>query len=145
MEVCMYYQDELQEILAYKMKDKDLLFISRAANAHGSGIGITLFTKGTLVTGITVSGKEYYEKQIDSMNAFGDVSTAKLLSEHFKECLELYQSGDNENYAFPDNFLHLKDVSFRLGDGKLGELKKSILRIKIEEVDGYVLGLMSNE
>ncbi|WP_182629597.1 gas vesicle accessory protein GvpU [Pantoea hericii] len=132
-------QNDLNEVLAYKMKDADLLSIADLANKHNSGIGITLFVKGALVTGVTVSGREYYETQIKALSEVNN-DTSQLLSQHFSEGLSYYQAGENESFEYPQNFLHLKEASFTLGGGKLNPLPNSLLRIKIEEIDGFILG-----
>lgn len=132
-------QNELNEVLAYKMKDADLLTIADLANEINSEIGITLFVKGALVTGITISGSKYYEANIKAISEISS-TTSQLLSRHFREGLSYYQAGENENFEYPQNFLHLKDVSFKLGEGKLSPVPNGLLRIKIEEVDGFILG-----
>jgi len=133
-------QDELHKVLGYKLKDADLLSIADLANKYNSGIGVTLFVKGALVTGVTISGCEYYESQIKALSQLENNSTIHHLSQHFIEGMSHYQSDGSDNFDYPQNFLHLKDASFRLGDGKLSPLRDSIVRIKIEEVDGFVLG-----
>ncbi|EPR9083344.1 hypothetical protein ACU9CW_003929 [Cronobacter dublinensis] len=132
-------QNEMNEVLANKMKDVDLLTIADLANEFNSEIGITLFVKGALVTGVTISGAKYYETNIKVLSEISS-TTSQLLSRHFREGLSFYQAGENENFEYPQNFLHLKDVSFKLGEGKLIPIPDGLLRIKIEEVDGFILG-----
>ena len=138
-------QENLQEVLAYKLKDADLLFIAELVNRTNYGIGITLFVKGALITGLTVSGSEYYGSQIRALSEFSDNEISQHLLEHFKEGQSYYHDLGEKEFSYPANFLHLKEVSFKLGDGKVFPMSNGILRVKIEEIDGFVLGLMSNK
>ncbi|MHB9805447.1 hypothetical protein [Pantoea ananatis] len=137
-------QGNLREVFTNKLKDADLLFIAELVNRTNYGIGVTLFVKGALITGFTVSGSEYYGRQINSLGEFSDHEISQDLLEHFKEGQSHYQDKGEQGFSYPANFLHLRDVSFKLGEGKVFPMSNGILRVKIEEVDGFALGFMSN-
>lgn len=141
----MSEQSEMTNVFASKMRDADLNFIANIASKFGVGLGVTLFVKGALVTGNTISGKEYYDKIVALFGDVEDGSTEQAVANYFKRTGEEYYTPTDDESSVPLNFLHLQDVSFRLGSEKFSHHKNGLLRIKIEEVDGFMLGISSND
>ncbi|HAC7850952.1 TPA_asm: hypothetical protein G0E33_08695 [Salmonella enterica] len=125
---------ELQNVVSHKIKDRDLVLLVRMANA-GVEIGITLLSKGVMISGLLVSGKSYYEDCVKKMSAAG--STGQGISEYFSQAQELYEP--SEDKEIPLNFLHLKDAVILTGQNRTS-YNGAIFRIKIEEIDGFFIG-----
>ncbi|CAI1502617.1 Uncharacterised protein [Serratia grimesii] len=133
----MSEENEEQVVISRKLQDADLLKFADLANKYDYSIGITILSKGVLITGRTISGKQYY-------NSIADASGSAPIAEYFRKVsAPLYTLQDGENVAtvnFPLNFIHLENVSMKSGDGLFSQLNGALLRIKIEEIDGYILG-----
>ncbi|HDL7084417.1 TPA: gas vesicle protein [Yersinia enterocolitica] len=128
----------LEEVITRKTKDQDLMYLVRMAN-FGVGVGVTLFSKGTIITGTLMSGKEYYETVASKLSEVGEFGA--VLAEYYThKAKELYTPSDDADKEMPLNFLHLKESSFFKGDGGLLKMQNSVLRIKIEEIDGHYIG-----
>lgn len=140
----MLNENDRQEVVARKMVDADLIFLVEIANKFGAWTGVTLFTKGIVITGLIISGKEYYEKVADS---FGPKDENKVsVGDYFRNVSDsLYTNGDGaDETEFPTNFMHLKDVKVSAGSGGLTPYNNAFLRVKIEEIDGHIIGSASN-
>ncbi|WP_380180984.1 gas vesicle accessory protein GvpU [Kalamiella sp. sgz302252] len=136
---------EMTNVFASKMRDADLNFIANIASKLGVGLGVTLFVKGALVTGNTISGKEYYEQIVEFFGETQEGSVEQAIANYFKRTGEAYYTPEDDEASVPLNFLHLKDVSFRLGSEQFSQHKNGLLRIKIEEIDGFMLGISTND
>ncbi|CND92194.1 Uncharacterised protein [Yersinia rohdei] len=131
-------ESKIQEVISLKTRDSDLLYLVRMAN-FGVGVGVTLFSKGTIITGTLMSGKEYYETVASKLSEAGEFGA--VLAEYYThKAKELYTPSDDADKEMPLNFLHLKESSFFKGDGGLLKMQNSVLRIKIEEIDGHYVG-----
>lgn len=136
----MSKDNEIENVLARKMRDADLVFLAQIANNINFGMGITLFCKGTLITGTTISGKEYYESVAAS---FGPQSSGEgSIADYFSKTAEnVYtEKKDTPDYEIPLNFIHLKNVAFSSGNGQFIPYNGAFLRLKIEEIDGHIIG-----
>ncbi|MBN8210297.1 gas vesicle protein GvpU [Bacillus sp. NTK071] len=120
-------------------KDNILEFFTQASNKHDFSLDITLNINGALVTGTTVSVKEYFDTLSDSIGDGNDV--AEKLSEEFAHAGEALEG----NNGAETNYIHLKNTKVYLGDSKPTPSKGKILwRGKISEVDGFFLGKISD-
>lgn len=45
----------------------------------------------------------------------------------------------------PTNFIHLNEVSLLKGDGNMFNFSNGLLRVKIEEIDGIIIGRLGNK
>ncbi|END6102915.1 gas vesicle protein [Yersinia enterocolitica] len=135
------HKNQIQEVISYKMKDADLMYLASIANV-GAGITITLFTKGIIISGTLTSGKEYYNSVASNLVNIGELGSQ--VAEYFSNAGKtLYTQDDNNSKELPLNFLHLKQFATHKNDGGLVHRTGSLLRVKIEEIDGYYLGMPS--
>lgn len=121
-----------------KSVDSILEFFVEASNRHGFSLDITLNMKGSMVSGTTISAKEYFE----------------ILSEKFEDGKEVAQQVSKklanasetaeENSEKGASFIHLKNTRIYCGDSKPTPSNgKIVWRGKLNEVDGFFLGKIS--
>ncbi|CNF49138.1 hypothetical protein [Yersinia mollaretii] len=135
------HENQIQDVISHKIKDADLLYLASIANV-GAGITITLFIKGTIISGTLTSGKEYYKSIASNLASTGGLGIQ--VAEYFSNAGKtLYTQDDNDSKELPLNFLHLEQFATHKNDGGLVYRTGSLLRIKIEEIDGYYLGMPS--
>ncbi|HBQ0245826.1 TPA: hypothetical protein ACWSJ0_002263 [Klebsiella pneumoniae] len=137
-------KDEMQIVVARKLRDKDICHYVNMANLTDVGVYITLFTKCGVITGKIISGKKYYESIEKSYSTFQEGTNGAMIYQYFQEAKKNYTEEadwvEDEGASYPLNFMHLEDVSIMVGTGALREFSNGVLRIKIEEIDGYMLG-----
>ncbi|MEN4580216.1 hypothetical protein [Pantoea agglomerans] len=144
--------DEMQAVVSRKLHDMDLIFFANLVNRSEVGVALTLFISGTLITGSLISGKKYYAAMQDKFVSYDADSYGAFLKEHFSNSHQIYDpeikdvdAGEEASQkSLPLNFIHLENVSFQTGSGAFTALNGGLLRLKIEEVDGYILGSSSN-
>lgn len=133
----------INEVLSRKVVDADLDFLVEIANKLGSFTGVTLFSKGLVITGVIISGKEYYESVANSFKPDREGNIG--LGAYFRKVgANAYTDDEDEDKSFPSNFMHLKDVKILTGNGNFSPLNNAFLRLKIEEIDGHIIGIASN-
>ncbi len=120
-------------------KDSILEFFTHASNKHDFALDITLNVNGALITGTTISAKEYFDTLSDSIGNGNDV--AQKLSEKLADAGQsLENTGDSQT-----NFIHLKNTKVYLGDSKPTPSQgKIVWRGKLSDVDGFFLGKISD-
>ncbi|EOX9201005.1 hypothetical protein ACPX3P_000725 [Yersinia enterocolitica] len=133
-------ENTVEQVMARKVKDADLIYLVRMANI-GYGLGVTLLTKGTMISGTLTSGKDYYETVASKISDAGEFGVA--LAKYYTDKIGEYTPSDDEDKEIPLTFLHLKDFSILKGDGGFFNLKGATLRLKIEEIDGHLVGVAS--
>lgn len=123
---------------ATQTKDSILEFFVEASNKHGFSLDITLNMKGSVVTGTTISAKEYFETLSEKFEDGKDI--AQELSQQLTKAGEAAEES-NEGGA---NFIHLKNTHIYCGDSQPTPSKGKILwRGKLDEIDGFFLGKIS--
>ncbi|SUW63465.1 Uncharacterised protein [Buttiauxella agrestis] len=132
---------ELEQVLALKVRDEDLMFLNNIVNQTDCGIGITLFVHGGVISGTLISGKKYYKFVADNLKAAGP--SGEALSQFFERKGSTGYTSEDPSFEYPNNFLHLENVQIRNGEGKMGLLNNAMLRLKIEEIEGHILGNIS--
>lgn len=129
---------EIGEVVAYKVKDEDLLFLNSIVNKFDYGIGVTLFSNGSVTTGTLISGKQYYSFVAERLKEAGSVGES--LAQFFENKGATSYTSDDPDFLYPNNFLHLENVHIRQDNGRMAALNNAMLRIKIEEIDGHMIG-----
>ncbi|GGB35615.1 gas vesicle protein GvpU [Virgibacillus dakarensis] len=120
---------------ATQPKDNILEFFVEASNKYGLSLDITLNLKGLVVTGTTISAKEYFESLSEKFEGGKDI--AQELSQQLAKAGETAGESNNEGA----NFIHLKNARIYCGDSHSTPSKgKIIWRGKLAEVDGFFLG-----
>lgn len=128
----------MQNVISNKILDADLIFFAESANKHGINVGVTLFSKGAVITGSTISGKSYYERLVKSLGPYEQGSKLEIVADYLigakKEYEALSEASDDYNY------LHLEKISIISSGDKVSPINNALLRINIGEVEGYILG-----
>ncbi|HDT2308019.1 TPA: hypothetical protein QHP34_002648 [Citrobacter braakii] len=139
----MSEEKEISTVLSRKITDADLSFCVNIANKHGANLGVTLFCKGIIITGMIISGKEYYDGVADSFGPKKDGVAS--LGDYFRQVGDaVYSQKDgDEEQEFPNNFIHLKDVKLSAGTSGFTPYNNAFLRLKVEEIDGHIIGIAS--
>lgn len=106
---------------ATQSKDSILEFFMEASNKHGFSLDITLNMNGSMVTGTTISAKEYFETLSEKFDDGKDI--AQQLSEQLAKAGEAAEI-DNGDGA---NFIHLKNTRIYCGDSQPTPSKGKIL------------------
>jgi hypothetical protein len=130
-----------QEHVARKIHDRDLNFLVQVANFANSNNGVTLLSKGALISGIIISEKEYYESVASSYGERGE--GAPSIAEYFWVRSDNSPKPEEGESVKEFNFINLKNVKVNTGNS-LTNLNGGFIRMKLEEVDGYILGTMNN-
>lgn len=131
----------VKNVVASKMRDMDLVYLTNIVNAVGGSFGITLFLKGSVISGLMISGKEYYATLAERLAEVGDVG--ENLAQHFLQVADDVYTHAAENESIPANFIHMKEVKIKSGSGEFSEMSDALLRLKIEEIDGHIVGNVS--
>ena len=134
--------NDVKSVFSMKLCDTDLLKFADNANKYNLGVGITLLCKGIVLSGITISGKEYYESVANSYGSAKD-DTYSFANYFLNAAKERYNFEDEQD--IPISFIHLRNVSMHSGNGVFKPLNGAYLRLKIEEIDGYIFGQSSND
>jgi hypothetical protein len=135
-------QDELNQVVAFKVKDEDLLFLNKMVNQFDLGIGITLFSQGNVISGQLISGKKYYALTAEKLKKAGNAGEA--LAKFFESKGAEGYTSEDPDFEYPNNFLHLEDIKVQIGNGHMNPFNNSLLRIKIEETEGHIVGNASS-
>lgn len=146
MESIMESHKELDTVISVKPRDADLLFFVDIANSHGVEMGITLLVKGVWISGDIISGKTYYESLAKSLGSYQEGSVAESIADYFKGTADIFYKNTEgqDDYVIPNNFLHLKDITQNNGSGRMAVMNNAFLRVKVEEIDGYIFGKSTN-
>lgn len=134
-----------QEVLARKIQDNDLHFLVKVANFANANYGVTLLSKGSLIAGVIISEREYYESVGGTFGARGE--SAPATAEYFwKKSEKSPKPEDYKEYEGEKefDFINLKKVRVNSNSGGFGNINNAFLRMKLEEVDGYILGTPSD-
>lgn len=133
-------QKSIEEVISRSIYDRDLEYLADLVDKLDIDIAVTLMVKGLLVSGMLVSGKKYYSQVSEHLQSSGDA--AKAISQYFSERATSFDAEKSEGAEL--NFLNLINISFLKGDGQMGDINGARLRLKIEEIDGYILGKPRN-
>jgi hypothetical protein len=128
----------MQNVISNKILDSDLVFFAEAANKYGLSVGVTLFSKGAVIAGSTISGKAYYERLVKSLGPYEHGSKIEIVADYLNGAKKEYEvlSEASDDY----NYLHLEKISIISTGDKVSPFNDALLRINIGEVEGYILG-----
>lgn len=137
--------------------------ITAMVNMMGMPIGITLFVKGTVISGTLVSEQEYLEKLTEVFQSAAKQSISpnnKEESEIIEEIFDFTKLGDNNLFVADEDtdddeidsepedtplyirYLHIRDFSILTPNPPLsfGSSSFPILRLRLTAIDGWMLG-----
>ena len=110
--------------------------IVSTSNETGAEIGVTLIVGGTIVSGLTISGKRYFE---DFGKFFAD--SPVFTAEQRKGLEETYREFGEKRYTHlptPElRYVHLRDALILGGPEPL---RVPLFRVRIATVDGFTIG-----
>lgn len=133
---------------ATKLRDIDLCVFADLTNIHNIGLDLTLFVKGTVFSGQLISGGEFYKLSAEKYSSFKDDTFGSLVKHHFDARIhsyeKLYDTNEVENTDLDINYLHLNQVLMQVGGVRVN-IGGGLLRLKIEEIDGYILGRIATQ
>lgn len=106
---------------------------------------ITLLTHGVLVTGLLVSGREYFRgigEALAKATGNPDSKTAQDIKEHYIQLgNKTYDNIDKAENPYPVNFIHLKNARFFHPNGTALPGSEGVWwRGRLFEVSGFFLG-----
>lgn len=107
----------------------------------GVSIGVTLTVNGALVSGLLISGKEYFESVAIELAKDSDNSVSMGLSEGMKELSEKRYGSKFNPATHRTAFIHLKNARHFLGGVFVPE-NGTFWRGKLCDVSGFSLGLL---
>ena len=147
MELIMESDKNLEAVVSVKPRDADLLFFVDIANKYEVEMGVTLLIKGVWISGEIISGKTYYESLVKSFGPYQEGSLVESIADYFKGTAKVFYTKpeDQDDCSIPNNFMHLKNITQNNGSGSMAKMNNAFLRVKIEEIDGYILGKSTNE
>ncbi|WP_429351769.1 gas vesicle accessory protein GvpU [Paenibacillus sp. 4624] len=114
---------------------KDFLLVALVEVADSLSLGLTLNVGGTLVSGLLISNKDYFESIADEFESVNE-DGAKLASLYRRFAATHYS--DTSGDAITE-YIHLKDVV--IAQGETSYLIK-LWRGKLNSVDGFSFGTL---
>jgi hypothetical protein len=115
------------------------------SNSSGLEVGITLQVGGFLVSGMLVSGKQYFEGfASDFASAFTDQEAARGVREAFSRHGEMYKLQGEADLRHPAPvYIHLKQARFFNTSGDPIPRNRGVFwRGRLSEVSGFILGTL---
>ncbi len=123
--------------------DPLLAILVEAANKFDADIGLTLYVSGTVISGILVSGKRFFELMADWLTAEGAQGLADSLARPIAEMFSTpsTEPGDEEPADLSAVYIHLREARvFASGSDK--PLPETLWRGRLSHVSGWSLGTM---
>lgn len=117
------------------------------ANELGTEYGVTLLVGGTIVTGVIISGRSYFEQFAEeAAGMYADTETAKAAKEAYLSHKDFYppRAAGDDNPSIPANYIHLRDAKFIAnGHSPIPNNRGVLWRARLSCVDAFNLGTMS--
>lgn len=133
--------------------DSDLLLMSlvELADVGSEKISITLFVQGSIVSGLLIGEKPYFEALNNALNAFSsdgsdeDKEAVRALLAPFQSLSTNLPDNQQEQSQLKDiEFIHLKDAKFYSGDSLVPQDRGGYWRGRLSRIDGFWLGNLSS-
>lgn len=129
----------LEEVIASKVSDNVILNIVNMVNYGQVNLDMTLFCKGTVIAGDVISGKEYFTTMAESLSE----RSSQVSQFYTGVCNEFYEAKASDYDPIPLNYIHLKNVSVKGGNTSFAPFEGGLLRMRIDEIDGHMIGRAS--
>ncbi|WP_273854453.1 hypothetical protein [Serratia liquefaciens] len=138
----IYNDDGLPISQVVKTQDETLKFLCQMANLDICA-SVTIFLKGTVITGNLISGANYFKKVAEKFKAIDNKEVADIFADFFSEAgVTHYSTGEGLDSP-PTSYLHLSGAQIVNGNGHLFDLADSFLRVRLDEIDGHLIGKIS--
>lgn len=136
-----------------------LQFLINQTNIFGLETGITLYVGGLVISGITISGKNYFDKFAENYKSGFNKdweSLAEIIEGRIREESENYPlfwtQIDSENPSKEIKttplkdvaYIHLRDVVILNQNGNKMVMANTMWRGRLESIDGFSLGNLSD-
>jgi hypothetical protein len=108
------------------------------SNKNGLRITITLNVGGTLISGLLISGEEYFELLAQSLEQTGVLENLVEQIRQLSKIVYGEESGDTQNDL--PSYIHLKNTKFYNSARGLPTDGVALWRGKINSVDGFFIG-----
>lgn len=110
----------------------------------GVGIGVTLTVNGALVSGLLISGKEYFDSLSEEIGKDSGNSLSMGISEGMKNISETLYSSSSKPRPVNTVYIHLKDARHYIGGSAIPQ-KGAYWRGKLCDVSGFTFGSLSQD
>ena len=139
--------------MAKNIRVSDFILETFLEGGPDIGIALTLFVKGTVITGNVTKTSDFYRKAVvEPFDANGVVGLEDFATElaaeeaEFKRISHLPNEERTDEQqkaaASPHNFINLTDAYYMVGDGSLAPNGGTNIRVRADAVDAWVLGRM---
>lgn len=133
---------------AYDQRDWFLQSLIDLVNGREIEIGLTVHSGGFLVSGLLVSGHQYFQGfGAEFARAFDDPGLTENIQQAYSRYGGIYISQKQPNDIFlRPNFIHLKQARFFNTAGEPIPANMAVWwRGRVSEVDGFFLGMLSEK
>ncbi|TXU20367.1 hypothetical protein D4N02_25000 [Klebsiella pneumoniae] len=124
-------ESDAKEIISSKVRDNVILHIVNLVNNGEITLGITLFCKGTVIAGDVIPGSEYFSSMSESC-----AGKSSILQKLYTDIGCQFYGKD----PHPLNYIHLKNVVVKGAGSTLTPFEGGLLRMRIDEIDGHIVG-----
>jgi hypothetical protein len=116
------------------------------ANKYNMAIGITLNVGGFLISGLLISGKEYFQGfASDFASGVKEKELAETVKELFSKYGDIYKEQEGIEIPLPI-YIHLKEARFfNTAGGPIPGNRAVWWRGRISQVQGFILGNLSKQ
>lgn len=134
--------EDAQEVIASKVRDNVILNLVNMVNIDSVSVGITIFCKGTIISGDVISGKEYFESMAEAVQSMHSTQSKKeeLSALYLEISRDIYSVNAEQNTHIPLNYMHMKNVVVKGTNESFTTFIGSMLRVRIDEIDGHMIG-----
>lgn len=127
--------------------DPAIRTLAHQANTLRIGMPLTLFMNGSLVSGFTVSGVEFYENLAKQLSegigdATGRVTPESILAGSLSHLVAPYKDRDDAWNPYLPAYIHLRVK--RVVTGPTSASMDVLCRFRIEQINGFCYGVTFN-
>lgn len=105
---------------------------------QGVEIGISLLLGGTMVSGVIVSGKRYFEAMRENMVSASPDELKSVFQTYFDDYSALYTKPVEDRK--PATFIHMRDVRYWTAGGRATDTSGVWWRGRIDQIAGFHVG-----
>jgi hypothetical protein len=118
------------------------------ADAYGLSQGVTLTVGGTVITGMLIGGRAYFEGvqklMLASAPSDDENSLNKVLADTYGGFVDIYPSADGSTKPWDakPNYIHLRDARYLDAEGHQAPQNGMFWRGKLADVSGFTIGMV---
>lgn len=127
--------------------DQVLAVLYKSISATGGELGVSLLVGGSWVSGILCSARTWFEQVahlVDENSEGGFGMVFRQLGRFIYPTEDEIEAGvaDQVDEDRPIGFLHLRDARVISASGSVPTDNKGFLRLRLEQVDGWMIGAL---